>query len=232
VKRPGLKSTRLKHALWVAVLAGALAAPAVASAQGIVSKVKSAARLALKSSSVLVLDQFSGEVLYGKNPNAVVPIASITKLMTAMVVLDAQSDPDEPITVTEDDVDWLRGSSSRLAVGAVLTRDQMLRLALMASENRAASALSRAYPGGRAAFVAAMNEKARSLGLQGTRYSDPTGLSSTNVSTSRSAGGPSPSTTPTGWLRTRAGTSAYRRPASSTKRGAAWSCRPSSRDAG
>jgi D-alanyl-D-alanine endopeptidase (penicillin-binding protein 7) len=183
VKRPGLKSTRLKHALWAAVLAGALAAPAVASAEGIVSKVKSAARLALKSSSVLVLDQFSGEVLYGKNPNAVVPIASITKLMTAMVVLDAQSDPDEPITVTEDDVDWLRGSSSRLAVGAVLTRDQMLRLALMASENRAASALSRAYPGGRAAFVAAMNEKARSLGLQGTRYSDPTGLSSTNVST-------------------------------------------------
>ena len=182
MKRPGLKSS-MRIALVAALFAGALAAPGSVWADGIVSKVKSAAKLALKSSSVLVLDQFSGEVLYGKNPNAVVPIASITKVMTAMVVLDAQLDPDELITVTEDDVDWLRGSSSRLAVGAVLTRDQMLRLALMASENRAASALSRAYPGGRAAFVAAMNDKARSLGLQGTRYSDPTGLSSTNVST-------------------------------------------------
>ena len=106
-----------------------------------------------------------------------------SKLMTAMVVLDGHLDPNEAITVSEEDVDWLRGSSSRLPVGTTLTRDQMLRLALMASENRAASALSRAYPGGRPAFVQAMNDKARSLGLQGTRFSDPTGLSSANVST-------------------------------------------------
>jgi D-alanyl-D-alanine endopeptidase (penicillin-binding protein 7) len=178
VQRPSLKK-----ALFAALLAGTLAAPVSAFAEGIVSKAKSSVRLALKSSSALVLDQASGEVLFGKNPNAVLPIASITKLMTSMVVLDASLDPNELITVTEDDVDWLRGSSSRLPVGATLTRDQMLRLALMASENRAAAALSRAYPGGRPGFVAAMNEKARSLGLSGTRFSDPTGLSSANVST-------------------------------------------------
>jgi D-alanyl-D-alanine endopeptidase (penicillin-binding protein 7) len=177
VKGPGLKGV-----FSAAVLAGVFVTP-VAFAEGFVSKAKAAAKLALKSSSVLVLDQVSGEVLYGKNPSAVVPIASITKLMTAMVALDARLDPDEHIAVTEDDVDWLKGSSSRLQVGATLTRDEMLRLALMASENRAASALSRAYPGGRPAFVAAMNEKARALGLQGTRFSDSTGLSSANVST-------------------------------------------------
>ena len=137
----------------------------------------------LKSSAALVLDQQSGEVLYGKNSQAVLPIASITKLMTAIVVLDAKLDPAEEITVTDDDVDWLRGSHSRLKAGVTLTRDDMLRLALMASENRAASALSRAYPGGREAFVRAMNEKAAELGMRGTRYSDSTGLSSSNVST-------------------------------------------------
>ena len=139
--------------------------------------------LNLKSSAALVLDEQTGEVLYGKNAGLVHPIASITKLMTAMVVLDANLDPEEKITVTNDDVDFLRGSSSRLAVGVTLTRDEMLRLALMASENRAAASLSRYYPGGREAFVQAMNLKARLLGLQGTHYADPTGLSSTNVST-------------------------------------------------
>ena len=134
----------------------------------------------VKSSAALVLDQQSGEILYGKNSQAVLPIASITKLMTAVVVLDAKLDPAEQISITDDDVDWLRGSHSRLKVGVTLTRDDMLRLALMASENRAASALSRAYPGGREAFVRAMNEKAAELG---TRYSDSTGLSSSNVST-------------------------------------------------
>jgi len=103
--------------------------------------------------------------------------------MTAMVTLDANLDPEEPIAITEDDVDWLRSSHSRLRVGAVLSRDDLLHLALMASENRAASALSRAYPGGREAFVQAMNRKARGLALTGTRFSDPTGLSSTDVST-------------------------------------------------
>ena len=166
-----------------ALLCGTLLSSPAVFAEGLVSKAKAVAHLALKSSSALVLDQFSGEVLYGKNASAIVPIASISKVMTAMVALDAHLDPDESITVTEQDVDWLRGSSSRLPVGTTLTRDQMLRLALMASENRAASALSRAYPGGRAAFVQAMNDKARSIGLQGTRFSDPTGLSSANVST-------------------------------------------------
>ncbi len=140
-------------------------------------------KLSLKSSAAVVLDQSSGEILYGKNSQAIHPIASISKLMTSMVVLDAQLDPAELIAVTDEDVDYLRNTQSRLHVGATLSRDEMLRLALMASENRAAAALSRAYPGGREAFVRAMNEKALSLGLQGTRFADPTGLSSTNVST-------------------------------------------------
>ena len=147
-----------------------------------------AAKLALKSSAALVLDQESGQILYGKNANAILPIASITKVMTAMVVLDANLDAQEAITVTNDDVDWLRGSHSRLQVGAVLTREEMLRLALMSSENRAASALGRAYPGGREAFVLAMNQKAQMLGLSGTHYGDSTGLSSTNVSTAEDLG--------------------------------------------
>jgi len=139
--------------------------------------------LNLKSSAALILDEQTGEVLYGKNAGSIQPIASITKLMTAMVVLDANLDLEEHLSVTNDDVDYLRGSSSRLAVGVSLSRDEMLRLALMASENRAASALSRHYPGGRDAFVQAMNLKAQLLGLQGTRFADGTGLSSTNVST-------------------------------------------------
>jgi D-alanyl-D-alanine endopeptidase (penicillin-binding protein 7) len=147
-----------------------------------------AAPLNLGSSAALVLDEQSGEVLFGKNAASVLPIASITKLMTAVVVLDAKLDPNEPVTITNDDVDWLRGSHSKLAVGVTLTRDEMLRLALMASENRAAYALSRYYPGGRPAFVEAMNHKAQMLGMHGTRYADPTGLSSTNVSTAEDLG--------------------------------------------
>jgi D-alanyl-D-alanine endopeptidase (penicillin-binding protein 7) len=141
------------------------------------------ATLKLQSSAALVLDQISGRVLYGKNTHAIVPIASITKLMTAMVVLDADLEPEEPIAIADDDVDYLRGTHSRLKVGTVLARDDLLRLALMASENRAAAALSRAYPGGREAFVQAMNLKAQSIGMSGSRFVDPTGLSSTNVST-------------------------------------------------
>lgn len=165
----------------VALAAALAAAPAASRAQE--PQTKAHASLSLKSSSALVLDQGSGEVIYGKNPRAIVPIASLTKLMTAMVVLDADLDLRETITITDDDVDWLRGSHSRLRVGAALSRDDMLRLALMASENRAASALSRAYPGGRDAFVRAMNAKARALGLDGTRFADATGLSSANLST-------------------------------------------------
>jgi len=137
----------------------------------------------LRSNAVLVLDQDSGEVLFGKNTHSVLPIASITKLMTAMVTLDADLDPSEPISITKADVDKMKGSRSRLQVGAELTRDDLLRLALMASENRAAAALGRTYPGGTGAFVQAMNLKAYLLGMTGTHFADPTGLSSTNVST-------------------------------------------------
>lgn len=141
-----------------------------------------AQHLALRSSAVLVQDQATGAVLFEKNSNAVLPIASITKLMTAMVVLDAQPDLQEMLTIGDQDVDTLKGTRSRLRVGTQLTREEMLRLALMSSENRAASALSRHYPGGRSAFVAAMNAKTRELSLKDTRFEDPTGLTAANVS--------------------------------------------------
>jgi serine-type D-Ala-D-Ala endopeptidase (penicillin-binding protein 7) len=136
----------------------------------------------LRSASVLVTNPANGKVLYAKNANAVVPIASISKLMTAMVVLDAKQRMSDTLTVTTADIDTIKGSYSRLAVGTKLSRRNMLRLALMASENRAASALSRHYPGGRKAFVAAMNRKARALGLHDTHFEEPTGLSYANVS--------------------------------------------------
>ena len=138
--------------------------------------------LSLHSSVALVMDARSGDVLVRKNPGAVLPIASITKLMTAMVVLDAGLPLSERLQITRDDIDRLRGTSSRLHPGAWLTRSEMLQLSLMASENRAANALGRHYPGGMPAFVAAMNAKARSLGLRDTRFVEPTGLSSANVS--------------------------------------------------
>jgi D-alanyl-D-alanine endopeptidase (penicillin-binding protein 7) len=138
--------------------------------------------LDLKSSVALVLDQDTNEVLLSKNPEAVLPIASITKLMTATIVTEAKQPLDEVLTITEDDVDNQKHSSSRLAVGTQLTRGEMLHLALMSSENRAAHALGRNYPGGLQAFVAAMNAKARELGMNDTRYVEPTGLSSANQS--------------------------------------------------
>ncbi|MDD2948125.1 MAG: D-alanyl-D-alanine endopeptidase [Rugosibacter sp.] len=141
--------------------------------------------LALQSSAVLVQDQRTGEILYEKNAQAILPIASITKLMMAMVALDIKPDLQEPLTIGYEDVDRLKGTHSRLVVGASLTREEMLRLALMSSENRAASALSRHYPGGQPAFIAAMNAKARALGLTDTRFFDPTGLTPLNVSSPR-----------------------------------------------
>jgi serine-type D-Ala-D-Ala endopeptidase (penicillin-binding protein 7) len=144
-----------------------------------------AGNLVLQSASAVVVDQTSGAVLYEKNPNAQVPIASITKLMTAMVALDAKPSLDEELTIGEEDVDTLKGTRSRLKVGTQLTREEMLRLALMASENRAAASLSRHYPGGRTAFVAAMNRKATELGLTDTRFEDSTGLTAANVSSAR-----------------------------------------------
>ena len=141
--------------------------------------------LALKSYAVIVQDQASGAVMFEKNAQAVRPIASITKLMTAMVSLDAKPNLSETLTIASDDVDNLKGTSSRLRVGSQMTREEMLRIALMSSENRAAAALSRHYPGGREAFIDAMNQKAKELDLSDTRFEDATGLTKANVSSSR-----------------------------------------------
>lgn len=139
--------------------------------------------LRLASSKALIVNQETGETLYAKSTDIPTPIASVTKLMTAMVMLDAHLPMDEYITISEADVDMLKGTGSRLRIGTELTRAELLQLALMASENRAASALGRSYPGGLAAFVAAMNFKAAELGMMRSHFSDPTGLNSTNVST-------------------------------------------------
>ncbi|HVO87686.1 MAG TPA: D-alanyl-D-alanine endopeptidase [Casimicrobiaceae bacterium] len=141
------------------------------------------AKLKLKSANVLVIDASADTPIYSKAADEVTPIASVTKLMTAMVVLDGGQPLDEELTVSLDDFDFLKGSGSRLRMGTVLTRREMLQLALMSSENRAASALARYYPGGRPAFVEAMNAKAQLLGMSRTHYADSTGLSPDNVST-------------------------------------------------
>ena len=139
--------------------------------------------LDLKSSVALVVDQETDQVLFSKNPSAVLPIASITKLMTALVVLEAGLPLDERLTISQEDVDTEKGSGSRLRVGTTLTRGEMLNLALMSSENRAAHALGRTFPGGLDAFVPLMNKKAQTLGMEHTTYVEPTGLSSRNQST-------------------------------------------------
>ena len=141
--------------------------------------------LALRSSVALVIDQDTGEVLFSKNETAVLPIASITKLMTALIVTEAGQPQDQVLTITQADVDTLKGTTSRLRVGTRLSRGELLHLALMASENRAAHALGRNYPGGTQAFVAAMNRRADELGMTDTRFADPTGLSSGNQSSAR-----------------------------------------------
>ena len=141
--------------------------------------------LDLKSSVAYVFDENNAEVLFEKNAAVALPIASITKLMTALIVVESQQNMDEILEVTNDDVDKEKFTASRLRVGARLTRANMLHIALMSSENRAASALGRNYPGGLPAFVAAMNAKARQLGMNDTRYVEPTGLSSQNVASAR-----------------------------------------------
>ncbi|MBI3131054.1 MAG: serine hydrolase [Acidobacteria bacterium] len=141
--------------------------------------------LRLRSAEALILDQRTGEVLYDKGGATVAPMASLTKLMTAMVVLDAKLDLQEGIRIEKADVDTLRHSKSRLPVGTHLTRGEALLLALLASENRAAHALGRTYPGGLEACVAAMNAKAGELGLKRTHFEDPTGLDGGNVATAR-----------------------------------------------
>lgn len=138
--------------------------------------------LDLKSSVALVVDQDTHEVLLSKNDHAVLPIASLTKLMTGLIISQARLPLDEMITITNEDIDTEKGSSSRLAVGSVLTRGELMHLALMSSENRAAHALGRTYPGGMNNFVALMNAKAQMLGMKDTRYVEPTGLSSANRS--------------------------------------------------
>ena len=171
----------------IAILA---ASPALAESQERTArKVKSAiagraGAPELKSSAALVVDQ-SGRTLFAKNIDHVVPIASITKLMTAMVVIDAGLPLTEQIAISKEDRDLIKGTRSRLRIGTVLTRQELLHLALMASENRAAEALTRVFPGGTRAFVAAMNQKAVELGMWRSRFVDGTGLSSDNVATAQ-----------------------------------------------
>jgi len=139
----------------------------------------------LRSAAALVQDATTGEEVINKNGDSVTPIASITKLMTAMVIIDRGLDLDARIVVSREDVDWKKGSRSRLQPGTILTRDELLILALMSSENRAAAALARTYPGGTQAFVAAMNAKAAALGMTDTEFHDATGLNAGNVASAR-----------------------------------------------
>lgn len=139
----------------------------------------------LSSAAFVVANHRTGEVISERNGNQVMPIASLTKLMTALVVLDANLRLNEMLTVTNADIDRIKGTGSRLAIGSRLSRAEMLHIALMSSENRAASALARHYPGGQRAFVEAMNAKARMLGMWNTRYADSTGLNPRNVSTAQ-----------------------------------------------
>jgi len=141
--------------------------------------------LDLKSSVALVIDQDTQEVLFSKNDHAVLPIASLTKLMTGLLISEAKLPSDELITITQDDVDTEKFSRSRLVVGTSLPRGELLHLALMSSENRAAHALGRTYPGGLSTFVSIMNAKAKMLGMKDTSYVEPTGLSSRNQSSAQ-----------------------------------------------
>ena len=160
-----------------------LSLPAAATAPSSQATLDYLAMPELSAQSVLVFDQASGQPLLAKNASMQTPIASITKLMTAMLVMDAAQPLDERITISPEDRDTLKGTGSRLAIGASYTRGQLLHLALIASDNRAAHALGRTYPGGLDRFVATMNRMARALGMNNTVYVEPTGLSSENRST-------------------------------------------------
>ncbi|KCB24819.1 D-alanyl-D-alanine endopeptidase [Bordetella hinzii] len=170
----GKKTSSKTRARAAAATTSAALAPAAAS--------PAAEARALRSSTAYVQDLETSTVLFAKNENVVRPIASISKLMTALVVVDANQPMNEIIEITDEDVDTLKHTTSRLRVGTRLSRGDMLHLALMSSENRAAHALGRNYPGGLPAFVEAMNAKARSLGMLNTHFIEPTGLSSENVS--------------------------------------------------
>lgn len=176
--------TRILAALLVAVLPfGAVAAGHSKARVANVSEFNKDGEPNIQSHGVLVLDPKTGQTIFAKNADTAAPIASLTKLMTAMVVLDANLSMDEPLEIAREDVDTLKNSSSRLPVGAHFRREDLLRLALMASDNRAASALGRNYPGGLAAFVDAMNAKAKLLGATNTHYVDSSGLNPGNMST-------------------------------------------------
>jgi D-alanyl-D-alanine endopeptidase (penicillin-binding protein 7) len=179
-----LKDVRFAFPVSVALslLATLLPFPTVADAN---SGSRRPSAPALKSNAFYVLDESGSTVLAARNERMAVPIASITKLMTALVVLDAGQSPDETIVINRDDVVGTPGSRSRLPVGAKLRRADLLHLSLMSSENRAAHALCRSYPGGKPACVIAMNAKAQTLGMKASRFVEPTGLSSSNVASPR-----------------------------------------------
>ena len=172
---------RIRAAALVVGLMGMLGLPAVSAAPN-------PAKLEVRSSSALVVDVKTGKTLYQKNATKVRPIASLTKLMTALVVLDAKQNLNQTITVDKNDLDRVKHTHSRIRMGPKVTRRDALHLALMSSENRMASALARHYPGGRSAFVRAMNNKARALGMRNTHFYDSTGLSTRNVSTAQDLG--------------------------------------------
>lgn len=179
-KPSALFSRVARRSLLCLGVTGLLAATAPAQAQS----TSGAIEAALRAEVALVFDLENGTRLYEKNSDELRPIASITKLMTALVVLESGQPLDEVLSISSADIDRMRHSRSRLAVGTRLTRGEMLHLALMSSENRAANALGRHYPGGLPAFVRAMNDKARALGMRHSHFVEPTGLSSDNVATS------------------------------------------------
>ena len=180
-RRPS-KSLRAVAGLFLAILAMQASAKVIRTpAKAARDPAKLVRDLKLKSSSVLIMDASDSSVLYSRHSDVPMPIASITKLMTSLVVLDAQQSLDQPIQITDADRDLPKGGFSRLAVGTTLTRGDLMHLALMSSENRAAHALGNNYPGGMPAMVAAMNAKAAELGMASSHFVDPTGLSSQNV---------------------------------------------------
>ncbi len=186
----------MKKSLLITLLVGGAFVSQIASAESGVKHLRHDSKQSIKvhrasaspklfSNIALILDEKTLQPLYSKNADDIAPIASITKLMTAMVVLDAKQSLDEDVSVDVADLDTLKGTHSRLRIGMTFNRSELLKLALMASENRAASALARSYPGGTAAAVAAMNAKAHALGMNNTQFLEPTGLNSDNVSTAQ-----------------------------------------------
>jgi D-alanyl-D-alanine endopeptidase (penicillin-binding protein 7) len=185
-----IEQGRSLHHLERIVALGALAAVLVltfgfAQAADNNGKPRQSDEVFLRSAVALVQDAASGETLIAKNQGAVLPIASITKLMTAIVILDSGVNLEQRVVISGEDNDLVKGTRSRLRPGTALTRDELLLLALMSSENRAAASLGRTFPGGTEAFVAVMNAKAAALGMRDTRFVDPTGLSAANVSSAR-----------------------------------------------